>query len=74
MARTTGHGRAAARWVPARRWPWAVAAVVAGGAAGAAVAYAVRRVEGVDSPEAVDPQEVQAVVDRPDDAPPLRSA
>jgi hypothetical protein len=28
-------------------------------------------VEGVDSPEAVDPQEVQAVVDRPDDAPAL---
>ena len=68
MGRTTGLARrAAAAAVPARRWPWAVAAVVAGGAAGAAAAYAVRRVEGTDAPGAVEPDQVQAVVDRPDD-------
>ena len=53
--------------VPARRWPWALAATVAGAVAGGAVAYAVRRVQGQDSPGAVEPEQVQAVVDRPDD-------
>jgi hypothetical protein len=59
---------AAAR--PARRWPWALAATVAGAAAGAAVAYAVRRVDGQDRPGAVDPEQLEAVVDRPDDGGP----
>jgi hypothetical protein len=53
--------------VPARRWPWALAATLAGALAGAAVAYASRRVQGQDSPEAVEPEQLQAVVDRPDD-------
>jgi hypothetical protein len=64
MGRTTGlvHGAAAGR-----RWPWALAATVAGATAGAAVAYAVRRLEGQDCPGAVEPEQLQAVVDRPDD-------
>ena len=57
------------RTLPAPRWPWALAAVVAGAAAGAAVAYAARRVQGQDRPDAVDPQQLRAVVDRPEDAP-----
>ena len=69
MGRTTGLAQRAAAAVPARRWPWAVAAVVAGAAAGAAAAYTARKVEGVDRPDAVDPEELQAVVDRPDDTP-----
>jgi hypothetical protein len=68
MGRTTGlaDGTAAGR-----RWPWALAATVAGAAAGAAVAYAVRRVQGQDRPGAVEPEQLQAVVDRPDDEPVL---
>ncbi len=68
MGRTTElvHGTGAAS-VPARRWPWALAATMAGAAAGAAVAYAVRRVEGTESPGAVEPEQLRAVVDRPDD-------
>ena len=54
---------------PVRRWRWALAAAVAGAAAGAAVAYAVRRVEGQDAPGAVEPEQLQAVVDRPDGDP-----
>jgi hypothetical protein len=53
----------------ARRWPWALAATVAGAAAGAAVAYAVRRASGQDRPGAVEPEQLRAVVDRPDDEP-----
>ena len=53
---------------PVRRWRWALAAAVVGAAAGAAVAYAVRRVEGQDAPGAVEPEQLQAVVDRPDGA------
>ena len=52
---------------PARRWPWALAATIAGAAAGAGVAYAVRRVWWVDRPDAVDPEQLEAVVDRPDE-------
>ena len=63
MGRTTGLADGVA---PRRRWPWALAATVAGAAAGAAVAYAVRRVEGQDRPDAVEPEQLQAVVDRPD--------
>ena len=47
-----------------RRWPWAVLAAVLGAAAGSAAAFAVRSLEGVDAPQAQDPDEVQAVVDR----------
>jgi hypothetical protein len=61
---------AAAGRGPSRRWPWALAATVAGAAAGGAVAYAVRRVQGQDRPGAVEPEQVRAVVDRPEDAPP----
>ena len=67
MERTT---RVRAAAVRARRWPWALAASVAGAAAGAAVAYAARRVQGQDDPGAVEPEQVRAVVDRPDDGPP----
>jgi hypothetical protein len=63
MGRTTGLEVGTAR---RRRWPWALAASVAGAAAGAAVAYAVRRVQGQDGPGAVEPEQLQAVVDRPD--------
>ena len=65
MGRTTELARRTR--MPARRWPWALGATVAGALAGAAVAYVVRRVEGQDSPEAVEPEELLAVVDRPDD-------
>ena len=68
MGRTTRLVRGAARVpVPRRRWPWALAATVAGAAAGAAVAFVVRRVEGQDGPGAVEPEQLRAVVDRPDD-------
>ena len=69
MGRTTGLVHGTTRRA---RWPWALAATVAGAVAGAAVAYAVRRVEGEDRPDAVEPEQLQAVVDRPDDevAPP----
>jgi len=48
---------------PARRWPWAIGAAVAGAAAGAGVALAVRGVLGHDAPGAQDPSELVAVVD-----------
>lgn len=48
-----------------RRWPWAVGAAVLGAAAGAAVALLVGRlVVGRDAPDAQDPSDLQAVVDR----------
>jgi hypothetical protein len=49
----------------ARRWPWALGAALLGAAAGAAVAYLVRRVEGQDAPGAQEPHELRAVVDLP---------
>lgn len=59
--------------VAVRRWPWAVAAAVVGAAAGAGVAYlvgrVVGRVVGRDAPDAQEPEDVQAVVDRAPDAP-----
>lgn len=55
--------------VGARRWPWAVVAAVAGAAAGAAVAMLVGRLIGQDAPDAQEPEDVQAVVDRPGDLP-----
>lgn len=55
--------------VAVRRWPWAVAAAVLGAAAGAALAQLVGRVLlGRDAPDAQEPEDLQAVVDRP--APP----
>jgi hypothetical protein len=50
---------------PTRRWPWALLAAVVGAAAGSAAALAVRFVEGEDAPDALHPDELQAVVDRP---------
>ena len=55
--------------IGARRWPWAVVAAVAGAAAGAAVATLVGRLVGQDAPGAQEPEDVQAVVDRPGDLP-----
>jgi hypothetical protein len=51
--------------VAARRWPWAVAAAVAGAAAGVAVAMIVRRLAHEDPPGAQDPEDLEAVIDRP---------
>jgi ElaB/YqjD/DUF883 family membrane-anchored ribosome-binding protein len=51
--------------VGAARWPWAVAAAVAGAAAGIAVAVVLRRVAAPDPPGAQDPEELEAVIDRP---------
>ncbi|MCW2713354.1 MAG: hypothetical protein JWN88_401 [Frankiales bacterium] len=48
-----------------RRWPWALGAAVVGAAAGGAVAAVIRRVAGADAPDAQEPSELQAVVDRP---------
>ena len=52
--------------LPTRRWPWAFGAAVAGAAAGAVVALAIGRVRTADVPGAQDPEELQAVVDRPE--------
>jgi hypothetical protein len=49
--------------VAARRWPWAVAAALAGAAAGIAVAVVVRRL--TERPDAQDPEDLEAVIDRP---------
>ncbi len=64
MGRTTGVGAAGAR---SRRWPWALAAAVAGAAAGGGVAHVARRLAGQDRPGAVEPEQLRAVVDRPDE-------
>ena len=48
-----------------RRWPAALAAAAAGAAAGVAVAMVLRRLHG-DAPDAQEPEELQAVVDRGD--------
>jgi hypothetical protein len=49
-----------------RRWPWAVGAAVVGAAAGAGVALLVGRLlMGRDAPDAQDPGDLEAVVDRP---------
>jgi hypothetical protein len=55
-----------------RRWPWAVLAVLAGAAGGAAVA-ASRRSGGEPALDAVDPEQLRAVVDRPDDVRPTQA-
>ena len=51
--------------VAVARWPWALAAAVGGALAGAAVALAVRRMSRPDAPDAQDPADLQAVIDRP---------
>lgn len=51
--------------VAVARWPWAVAAAAVGAAAGVAVAIAARRFAQPDAPDAQDPEDVQAVIDRP---------
>jgi len=48
-----------------RRWPWAVSALLAGAAAGAAVALLMRKVSPPDAPDAQEPHELKAVVDQP---------
>ena len=69
MRRTTGLADEPAT---GRRWTWGLAATLAGAAAGAAAAYVVRRVQGQDDPAAVEPEQVQAVVDRPGEVTPTR--
>ncbi|GAC1439319.1 MAG: hypothetical protein NVSMB55_00370 [Mycobacteriales bacterium] len=54
--------------VAVSRWPWALAAALAGAAAGVAVAVAVRRISRPDAPGAQDPQDLEAVIDRPANA------
>jgi hypothetical protein len=52
------------------RWPWAVGAAVLGAAAGAGVALLVGRLlVGRDAPDAQDPADLEAVVDRPVEQP-----
>ena len=76
----TGLVRGAAAWdavsgqrvgppVAVRRWPWAVMAAVLGAGAGAAAAMLVGRLLGQDAPDAQEPEDVEAVVDRPLDRP-----
>ena len=49
-----------------RRWPWAVAAALLGAAAGAAAAQLLGRLLlGQDAPDAQEPEDLEAVVDRP---------
>ena len=52
--------------VARRRWPVGLAAAVAGAAAGVAVAIALRRLRAGDPPDAQEPEELLAVVDRGD--------
>ena len=49
-----------------RRWPWALGAALAGAVGGAAVAYVAGRLQGPDAPGAQEPEQLQAVVDRPE--------
>ena len=50
-----------------RGWPWAVTAAVAGAVAGVAAAGVVRRLSTRDAPDALDPEQLRADVDRPED-------
>ena len=68
-ARTALRGLGGRRSPQARRWPWALLAAVLGAAAGSAAAVVVRSLEGTDAPDAQEPEEVQAVVDRPGSTP-----
>lgn len=51
-----------------RRWPWALGAAVLGALAAGGLSACVRRLAGQDAPGAVEPDELQAVVDRPGEA------
>ena len=50
--------------VAVRRWPVAVVAALAGAAAAAGVVMLLQRVRTQDAPDAIDPEQVEAVVDR----------
>jgi len=52
-----------------RRWPWALGAALAGAVGGAAVAYVAGRLQVPDALGAQEPEQLQAVVDRPDPDP-----
>lgn len=52
--------------VAVRRWPWALGAAALGALAGGALVVVVRRLAGQDAPGAQEPEELRAVVDRPD--------
>lgn len=52
-----------------RRWPWTAGAAAAGAAAGAGAVLLLRRLVGQDAPDALEPEELQAVVDPGPDAP-----
>ncbi|MCA1721993.1 MAG: hypothetical protein LC779_13130, partial [Actinobacteria bacterium] len=47
-----------------RRWPVALIAALAGAAGGVVVALLLRRVRTSDAPDAVEPEQLEAVVDR----------
>jgi hypothetical protein len=49
-----------------RRWPIALGAALAGAAAGAAVAFALRHLLTQEAPDALEPEQLVAVVDRAD--------
>ncbi|MCW2572594.1 MAG: hypothetical protein JWO88_2652 [Frankiales bacterium] len=51
--------------VAVARWPWALAAALVGAAAGVAVAIAMRRINRPDAPGAQNPEDLEAVIDRP---------
>lgn len=51
--------------VAAARWPWALAAAAAGAAVAVAVVIATRGLGGPEAPDAQDPEDLEAVIDRP---------
>jgi len=51
--------------VAVRRWPWALAAAAAGAAAAVVVVVVARRLRYTDAPDAVEPDQLEAVIDRP---------
>ena len=55
--------------VAVRRWPWALGAALLGAAAGAAAALLVGRLLVSDAPDAQEPEDLEAVVDRQVDLP-----
>lgn len=65
VAVAVGTGGSSAVAAVTRRWPWALGAAVLGAVVGGGVARLVRRVTGDDAPDAQDPDQVEAVVDRP---------
>ena len=67
---TTPHHGGSQRRVGSVRWPGALLAAGVGAAGGAAVALLVRRHLRRDAPNALEPEQVQAVVDRAAPEPP----